>query len=277
MDLRHIVDQVLLNDTKVLVEREREIMSKVLHHLREVDRRKLYAELGYSSMFAYCTDELKYSPDQSGRRISACRMLATLPEIEEKLDRGELNLTVLGLAKSYIKENNLTLPEQRQLLEEISNKPKGEVEKMLAPDFLPAPAHASTQKISKTQTKVTLVLDDAVMEKLQELQALFSHTKKRELPELIEFLCTQELEKRKKSCATVKSAPAQVKNQTRAIPTLIKKALWAKAEALCQYPGCHSRHFLQIHHRVPYAQGGTHAIENLRLLCHAHHARGHFS
>ncbi|OFZ13629.1 MAG: hypothetical protein A2X86_20845 [Bdellovibrionales bacterium GWA2_49_15] len=53
---------------------------------------------------------------------------------------------------------------------------------MLAPDFLTAPAHASTQKVSKTQTKVTLVLDDAVMEKLQELQALFSHTKKRDLP-----------------------------------------------------------------------------------------------
>ncbi|HAZ13152.1 MAG TPA: hypothetical protein DCY86_10225 [Bdellovibrionales bacterium] len=107
--------------------REREIMSKVLHHLREVARRKLYPDLGYSSMFAYCTDELKYSPDQAGRRISACRMLATLPEIEKKLDRGELNLTVLGLAKSYIKENNLTLPEQRQLLDEIANKTKREV------------------------------------------------------------------------------------------------------------------------------------------------------
>ncbi|HAZ13397.1 MAG: hypothetical protein A2X86_14765 [Bdellovibrionales bacterium GWA2_49_15] len=127
MDLRHVVDQVLINDTKVLVEREREIMSKVLHYLREVDRRKLYADIGYSSMFAYCTDELRYSPDQAGRRISACRMLATLPEIEEKLDRGELNLTVLGLAKSYFKENNLTLAQQRELLDEITNKPKREV------------------------------------------------------------------------------------------------------------------------------------------------------
>ncbi|HAZ13153.1 MAG TPA: hypothetical protein DCY86_10230 [Bdellovibrionales bacterium] len=34
---------------------------------------------------------------------------------------------------------------------------------------------------------------------------------------------------------------------------------------------------MQIHHRVPYAQGGTHTMENLRLLCHAHHAWGHFS
>ena len=121
------------------------------------------------------------------------------------------------------------------------------------------------------------MLDDAVMEKLKELQALFSHSKKRELPELIEFLCTQELEKRKKSLATIKSAPTQVKKQTRAIPTAIKKSLWAQAESRCQYPGCVSRHFLQIHHCVPYAQGGTHAVENLRLLCHAHHARGHFS
>ncbi|MBI2519577.1 MAG: HNH endonuclease [Bdellovibrio sp.] len=279
MDLRHVVDHVLLNDTKVLVEREREIMSKVLHHLREVDHRKLYADLGYSSMFAYCTEELKYSPDQAWRRISACRMLTTLPEIEAKLDRGELNLTVLGMAKSYFKENDLSLIEQRQVLDEIANKSKRDVEKILAADSIPAPAHASERKVSRTQTKVSLVLDDAVVEKLKELQALLSHTKKRELPELIDFLCTQELEKRKKYFATIKSsASAQAKKRpTRAIPAAIKKALWVRAQARCQHPGCHSRHFLQIHHRIPYSQGGSHALENLRLLCHAHHARGHFS
>ncbi|MBI2520225.1 MAG: HNH endonuclease [Bdellovibrio sp.] len=215
---------------------------------------------------------------QSWLRISACRMLATLPEIEEKLDRGELNLTVLGMANTYFKEQQLTLSEQRQVLEEIANKPKRDVEKMLAPDSIPAPAHASERKVSRTQTKVTLVLDDVVVEKLKELQALLSHTKKHQLPELIEFLCTQELEKRKKSFETVKSpASTHIKRQTRAIPSAIKKALWARAEARCQHPGCYSRHFLQIHHRVPYAQGGAHTLENLRLLCHAHHARKHFS
>ena len=34
MDLRHLVDGVLLQDTKKLAGREREIMSEVLHHLQ---------------------------------------------------------------------------------------------------------------------------------------------------------------------------------------------------------------------------------------------------
>ena len=131
MDLRHIAGEVLLQDTKKLARREREIISQVLHHLREVDRRKLYAELGFSSLFSYCTDELKYSPDQAQRRICTCRMLAALPEIEKKLDDGSLNLTILGMANSYFKENNLDTNDKREVLDQISNKPKREVEKCL--------------------------------------------------------------------------------------------------------------------------------------------------
>jgi len=265
MDLRHVVDGVLLEDTKKLAVREREIMSQVLHHLREIDRRKLYADLGFSSMFAYCTDELKYSPDQAQRRISACRMLSELPQIEKKLDDGSLNLTVLGMANTFFREHRLGLKDKQLLLEKIEGKSKKEVEVLLAPELSPALVSGTARRYSKTQTKVTLILDDAVVEKLKELQALLSHTKRRELPELIDFLCTRELEKRKGSARAA----------ARGIPACVRKAVWAKAQGRCQHPECSSKHFLQIHHVRAFSEGGTHAIENLKLLCHAHHARGH--
>ncbi|MDP2812589.1 MAG: HNH endonuclease signature motif containing protein [bacterium] len=305
MNLKHLVDAVLLADTKKLARQEREIMSQVLHYMCEIDRRKLFADLGFSSMFAYATTELKYSPDQAQRRISACRMLAELPQIEQKLDDGSLNLTVLGMANSFFKENNCGTEEKQNLLAQIEGKSKKEVEIILAPELPPAPVNGTTHKYSKTQTKVTLILDDAVVEKLKELQALFSHTKKRNLPELLDFLCTNELAKQTKASATVRTThtpttqtpatqtPATqtpttqtpttqipttqtfAKRASRAIPASIKKEVRTLAKGKCQHPLCHSRNFLQIHHIIPYAEGGLHTSENLKLLCQAHHARGH--
>lgn len=283
MNLKHLVDKVLLQDTKNMAAREREIMSKVLHHLREIDRRKLYAELGFPSMFTYCTEELKYSPDQAQRRICASRMMAVLPEIEKKLDDGSLNLTILGMANSYFNENNLDTADKKEVLDQISNKSKREVEKMFAPEIPHAPVNEAERKVSKTKTKITLILDDTVVEKLRELQGLLSHSKKRALPELIDFLCTQELKKRNRPAAAskVKSKTKEIvkigtKAIGRTIPASIKKEVWLKAEGKCQHPLCKSKYFLQIHHLVPYSEGGLHTTQNLRLLCHAHHARTHF-
>ena len=45
----------LLAALSVLVRRENDLMSDVLAHLAELDERRLYLDLGYTSLFAYCT------------------------------------------------------------------------------------------------------------------------------------------------------------------------------------------------------------------------------
>ena len=47
----------------------------VLHYLNDLERRKSYLELGYSSVFDYCVRKIKYSSSQAGRRIQAARVL----------------------------------------------------------------------------------------------------------------------------------------------------------------------------------------------------------
>lgn len=42
----------------------------------------------------------------------------------------------------------------------------------------------------------------------------------------------------------------------------------------CQAPGCGARRGLEVHHIVPRAQGGSHAVANRITLCHWHHHRG---
>src|SRR6185369_13706857 len=102
-NLTSLSDQTLLNETQKLVKQERELLSQILHHLREIERRRLFSFLKLSSLFEYATQELGYSEDQAYRRIQAMRLLKELPEIEEKINLGALNLTHLGMAQSLFK------------------------------------------------------------------------------------------------------------------------------------------------------------------------------
>jgi hypothetical protein len=64
---------------------------------------------------------------------------------------------------------------------------------------------------------------------------------------------------------------------SRHIPEPTKREVWHRDEGRCTHPyangtRCYSRFALQFDHIVPWAYGGTHKADNLRLLCRAHHA-----
>ena len=50
-------DKEVLQETKTLVARECQTTLSILILLGEVDQRRLYAKLGYSSLFDYCTQQ----------------------------------------------------------------------------------------------------------------------------------------------------------------------------------------------------------------------------
>ena len=103
-DIPKLKDQELLQATADLVQRERHVLTLVLHHLREVERRRLFSDMGYPSLFEYCVRELKYSEGQTGRRIQAMRLLKELPEIQPMIRSGSLSLTNLSQAQSYFRD-----------------------------------------------------------------------------------------------------------------------------------------------------------------------------
>lgn len=75
MQLKHVSDSKLHADLKGYIRQEREVLTIILHHLREVEKRRLYSSYHHPSLFLYATKELGYSEDQAGRRISAMRMM----------------------------------------------------------------------------------------------------------------------------------------------------------------------------------------------------------
>ena len=104
MNLGTINDSTLIETTEKLVREERELLTKVLHHLREIERRRLFSSLGFKSLFDFAVRQLGYSEDQAYRRISAMRLLKEIPELEAKIESGEISLTHISLAHSLFKQ-----------------------------------------------------------------------------------------------------------------------------------------------------------------------------
>ena len=116
--IRKLRDMELLASTKSLVEREREITTQVLRHLAEIERRKLYADLRYGSLFEYAVRELKYSEAAAARRIQAMRLLREIPELESKIESGALSLSNISQAQSYFRDMKKAEPERALRVED---------------------------------------------------------------------------------------------------------------------------------------------------------------
>jgi HNH endonuclease/Domain of unknown function (DUF222) len=64
--------------------------------------------------------------------------------------------------------------------------------------------------------------------------------------------------------------PVGIGRRGRAIPGQIARILRHRDEG-CRFPGCGRRLWLKAHHLVHWANGGATTLDNLVLLCHAHH------
>ena len=79
----------------------------------------------------------------------------------------------------------------------------------------------------------------------------------------------------------ITSAPKRCAAIGRAIPAGVRRRVWQRDQGRCSYEDlgsgrrCGSRHLLQVDHVFPYALGGGAELQNLRLLCFAHHRHRH--
>ncbi len=105
--LTHLDDATLLRSLSALVARDRATTAEILAHIAEVDRRRLYLEAAYSSMFAYCVGELRFSEDAAYKRIQAARAARRFPRLFEEVAAGRLHLTALGLLAPHLDESNV--------------------------------------------------------------------------------------------------------------------------------------------------------------------------
>jgi len=128
--LAHVADHVLIHDLHAIVKQDRCTTADMLAHLAEVDARRLYAPVGYPSMFAYSVGELRLSEDAAYRRIRAARLARQFPAILGMVADGRLNLNSVLMLGSHLTDENA-----EELLAAATHKTKSELELMLAARF----------------------------------------------------------------------------------------------------------------------------------------------
>jgi 5-methylcytosine-specific restriction endonuclease McrA len=252
MSLNHLTEKTLLNDTLHLVNQEREILSKVLYHLKEIEKRKVYSDLKCGSMFEYCVKFLKYSEAQASRRVSAMRMLQEIPEISEKIETGALNLSLLNQARNFFKDENIKDEKiKKEVLEKIAGKSSRETDRLL--DHL---------RSEDSPRKIKIELRQDTVDALRKVQGLKGHSCKD-----FDTLFVKMSEE-----VTKLWDPSYVKRKTRAynessryIPKSVEAEIWIRDEKKCRQ--CGSQYALEIDHIRPFAMGGKTVTSNLRLLC----------
>jgi hypothetical protein len=281
------------------VQRERECTALVLRYLREVERRRLYLERGYSSLYAYCTKKLGYSEPEAMLRIQAMRLVRAVPEAGRKIEEGKLSLSVASKIHSAVKE----APEKaKELVRELSGASKREAEKRLAEVFPEEVRPEKARHVNEDKVEIRFTVTREEYELFQKLMDRKAHSNfERKYEVLFTALAKAEMKKfeGKQGEDALPHGPGEVSNRPRGpictrseasafgrgagcaevnsryVKAPIKRVVWKRDEGRCQFVSkdglkCKETHGLQLDHVQPFTLGGPSTIENLRLLCGAH-------
>ncbi len=255
MKLRNLCDQSLWSSAMKSASNERAALTNLLHHLVEIERRRLFSKYKFTSMFDYVVRGLKYSEAEAGLRISAMRLLRDISEIEGKVADGSLSITNLRLAqKMFATElkngRNMDKSAKMEVLDQLLNLSTRQAEKVV---------HAICPSMDlRKELHFNDIQDEALREKLLRLKGKFAHIKgDMSLIEVLHKLCDDALmEKLPRAQDVVFDTESTA---------AVRRAVWARDEGMCS--NCGSTYAVEIDHILPQAAGGASTLENMRLLC----------
>ncbi|MBL6989904.1 MAG: HNH endonuclease [Bacteriovoracaceae bacterium] len=278
MNTASLNDKQLLVNTKTFVKKESEISVKILEHLAEIERRKLFCDLSYSSLFSYCLGELGFSEQEAFRRIDAMRLAKKMPEVKAGLNNGNLSLTNTNMISSLFKKSEITEDDKIRIVKDVEGMTKKECEAKIdkIKDDLGITPPPKNEKKSKEQNggiRLHLSLSKKTAKKFEKLKGLLAHQKDHSTEELLNLMLDNMIEKteKKKFKSQKKTSQKPSNKQTRYIDKATRDEVYTRAHGKCQ--NCGSVYALEIDHVDNYAKGGSNDPTNLQLLCRACNSR----
>ena len=255
-----------------LVKIERQTLAEILSHLQIINDQKVFTQMNYASLLDYCVKELGYSESAAYRRIQALRLKKKLPEVNEKIADGKINLSTASKLNQLIDQKEkemrkpLTTTTKRALLGLIENKPTANAEEIIR------------EKLQLPPKKKFLTIEMTQESYEKWIQFKGKHIAKRLTDEALLLFALREADRPRdvRQVSARKAAPqaAEVKKesakQTRFISAQVRREVFARASYCCQHPNCASTYGLEIDHKRPVSKGGMSRLENLQLLCRHH-------
>jgi hypothetical protein len=255
MNISFLTDESLLIDTKTLALKDKNCTVEFIHHLAEIDRRKLFSDLRYSSLYDYCIKELKLSEGATHRRIVTARAMSEIPELKNKLLSGSLTMGNICIAVKFMRDNNIKdVTGKVKIFHVIENCTQNECEQKLL------------EILGREKARVTTItINDETFSLIQRTRNMLGGYLSND--QLLTKMAEDEIKKieseRFKQTGGKKSPPQG--EGTCVIPAHIKRQKYAESP-FCTI--CGSQTDLEYDHIKLKALGGTGEADNIRILCH---------
>jgi len=120
-------DNALLSQFADLVRRDHEGNADLLRHIDVIDRRKLWAKQGHSSLFKFLVTRHHMSEATAFKRIGATRTARRFPVLFAMVARGEIHLSGIHRLKAHLTRDN-----HEQMLALAKHKTIREIEELVA-------------------------------------------------------------------------------------------------------------------------------------------------
>ncbi|HEY6724359.1 MAG TPA: hypothetical protein VI197_10010, partial [Polyangiaceae bacterium] len=195
--LERLSDQALLTEFNELVRQDQHHVASLLRHIDVIDRRKLWARMGHSTLFDFLVRRYHLSESTAGKRIGAARTARRFPLVFAMVARGEIHLSGIHYLKAHLTPEN-----HEQVLALAKHKSIREIAELVArlapqpdaPTMLraltsppsssspaPAPAPSPPRRdpdptpLAPGRYKLQVTINQSTRDKLQELQDLLAH------------------------------------------------------------------------------------------------------
>jgi hypothetical protein len=247
---------------------------ELLSVLMEMRSKKVFRELSYTGVYDYCERALHLSKSQAFYFKSVAEKAEEVPEIKTAIVQGEITLSqARRIVPAITKLNHQEWIEKAKTLnqtelerEVTAVNPKSHIREKIKPV---APELSELKVGVNRETEHNLeVLKDILSQKLG---------KPASLADVVAWMAK---ECRKKFDLTqspiISSGNRPVKPGRHAVKPSTKKEVYQRDEGQCTYVSsdgqrCIQKRWLQMHHSQEVSRGGLNTVDNLSLLCSAHH------
>lgn len=125
--LESLNDHALLSQFGNLVRQDHEGKANLIRHIDAIDRRKLWAKLGHSSLFGFLVVRYHMSESTAAKRIGAARTARRFPILFTMIAHGEIHLSGIHRLAAHLTPEN-----HASVLAEAKHKTIRQIEKLVA-------------------------------------------------------------------------------------------------------------------------------------------------
>ena len=245
--------------------------AELLAIIIEIDSARLFEAFGLTSTYSYCREQLGLSEDVACSFIHVARKAQAVPELLTAVEEG------LDFSKAKQVARVITPENQGMLLATAQVSSCRQLERAIVKDHPRAAVVEQVRLVAEDRHRLELGLSEELLQQFRRAQDLVCNKEKKaaSLEETLAALLELYLEKEDPQRRAERARSTEPNLAAEKIPAASLHAVHRRDKGKCQSPGCQQTRWIEIHHRTPRAQGGTHAPSNLVTLCGFHHRQSH--